>query len=173
VDGLIGAYRGHLGQGLGHSLIGLFALCVPGGVLLWFALHALARHAPTPQGAGFLSRAWNMGMAAIRAAQTLDAFRRHWRYVLVSLFLGAFSHMFFDLISHAGFHWLYPWLPDVRIFPAWWYTAWTRLPVPGYRNPYPVGPHLMVWVGLSLIGAYLLFRPVIRVNSDKLSRQDK
>jgi len=34
IDGVIGAFRGHLGQGLGHSLIALPLLCVPG---VWYS----------------------------------------------------------------------------------------------------------------------------------------
>lgn len=162
VDGLIGAYRGHLGQGIGHSLAGLFLLCLPLGVVLWFGLHGLVRLAPAPSGNHFLFRAWRHGVASMHDALPPGAFKRHWRFVMVSLLIGAFSHLFFDLISHGGFRWLYPWHPNIRIFPDWWHTVWARLPVPGYRKPYPIGPHLIVWIALGVIGAVILFYPVVK-----------
>ena len=61
VDGLIGAWRGHLGQGLGHSLAGMVFLCVPGGLMLWFGLHAAARRLRPVSRDSFLARSWNLG----------------------------------------------------------------------------------------------------------------
>lgn len=162
VDGLVGVYRGHLGHGIGHSLIGLVFLCIPLGLVMWFGLHALERLSPVPAGSNIVFRTWRHGVDSMRASLPPSAFARHWRFVLASLLLGCFSHFVFDSISHGGFRWFYPWWPNVRVFPDWWYTVWARLPVPGYRKPYPVGPHLMVWIALSVIGAVMLFYPIFR-----------
>jgi hypothetical protein len=82
----------------------------------------------------------------------------YWRRIGVASLVGAFSHLFFDFISHGNFLWFYPWYEDAHFFPAWWYTKWFEIPLPGYRNPYPAGPHLVVWLFLSLLGIWLLFR---------------
>lgn len=158
VDGIIGAFHGHFGQTIGHSFVGLGLFCLPGGLILWLALHKAARRVRSARGSGFLARSWNRGLATFLAG----AGTGRWRRILAGLGLGAFSHMFFDLISHGGFPWLLPWVPKIRIFPDWWYVTWMRLDVPGYREPYPVGPHFIVWLFLGILGAYLLFRPVIR-----------
>ena len=162
VDGLIGAYRGHLGQTYGHSLVGMVFLCVPLGLVLWFALHAAARRLRPVSKSGFFARSWNMGLEAFAEGIGPPDFKRRWWRVVWCLGLGAFSHLFFDLISHGGFPWLMPWVPKIRIFPDWWYITWARLPVPGYEKAYDVGPHLTVWIFLSALGIYLLFRPAFK-----------
>lgn len=166
VDGVAGIFRGHLGQTVGHSLLGLALLCVPGGLALWFALHAFARRAPAFASRGFFARAWNEGIAAIRAARPAGPFREYGLRLAACTALGAFSHLFFDLVSHAQFHLLYPWHTGAHIFPAWWYTAWFRVPLPLYKNPYPIGPHFVVWIFLGILGAWMLFRPVLRKRPD-------
>lgn len=170
VDGVAGIFRGHLGQTVGHSLMGLALLCVPGGLVLWFALHGFARRAPAFRSRGLLARAWNEGLAAVRAARPTDGFRRQAARVTASMALGAFSHLFFDLISHAQFHWLYPWFTNARIFPGWWYTAWFHVPLPLYKNAYPIGPHFVVWISLGVLGAWMLFLPVLRAKPGEALR---
>ena len=162
IDGIIGAFRGHLGQGLGHSLIALPLLCIPGGLALWWMTHVIARHLSTSARDGVLARIWNVGLEAVIASPGPGSGRVHWVKVVLSLGAGAFSHLLFDLISHGSFSWFYPWVAKTRLFPSWWHVAWMRLPVPGYREPYPVGPHFLVWLFLGLLGIYLLFAPVFR-----------
>jgi hypothetical protein len=158
VDGVIGVNRGHFGQALGHSLIALPLLCIPGGLLLWWLAHRLATRTPFWPHPNWLARAWNHGLKAVRSSNP-----NLWKGKLfLSLALGSFSHLIFDLFAHGGFAWFYPWWTPHRMFPSWWYTAWIRLPVPGYREPYPVGPHFVVWVFLGLLGIYLLFYPFWR-----------
>jgi len=165
IDGVIGAFRGHLGQTLGHSFLGLFVFCIPVGLALWVTWHAVANRLPPLPGSGFAARAWNGARATTLAATPPSGLGDDWGLVLCSLGIGAISHMFFDLISHGGFPWLLPWVGKVRIFPDWWYTRWAELPLPGYHKPHAVGPHLMVWFFLSALGAYLLFRPAFRRRS--------
>ena len=169
VDGFMAIRQGHFGQGIGHSLVGLVFLCVPGGLILWFGLHIVARRLRPVSRAGFLARAWNLGLDAIAHGIGPAGFARKWPRILWCLGLGAFSHLFFDLISHGGFPWLLPWVPKLRIFQAWWYIEWARVDVPGYKDAYPIGPHYMVWLFLSALGIYLLFRPAFRPKTSENS----
>lgn len=155
VDGFVGLYRGHLGQSVGHSLIGVALFCVPGGVVLWIALKSIFQRLPVPARPGLALRAHRALIGSIPIEN------RPLR-LLLCLGLGAFSHLFFDLISHGGFEWFYPWFTPGRIFPEWWYTVWFRIPVPGYEQPYPFGPHFLVWAALSVIGIISLFRPLFK-----------
>ena len=75
------------------------------------------------------------------------------------MLVGAFSHLFFDFISHGNFYWLYPWYENPEFFPSWWYARWAELPVPGYRDPYPIGPHFLAWTVLGVAGIVMFFRP--------------
>ncbi len=158
VDGCVGLVRGHLGQAYGHTILGLFLFCVPGGVLLWFLMHALMRQVPRLSGEGWWAATWNRGIQVFLDAPPAGVFRNHFGILIWSLTLGAFSHMFFDLISHGGFKWFYPWYVNTHPFPDWWYIRWAEIPLPGYKDPHPFGPHLLVWIFLSILGTVLLLR---------------
>lgn len=151
VDGLLGLARGHLGQGLGHSLVGLFFLCLPAGLALTEAIRWAGRiigrraNAAWPRSLSQNIARW--GCAPSRAVEVL------------SVGIGAFSHLFFDFISHGNFLWLYPWYEDRAFFPRFWYARWAEVRLPFYEEPYPIGPHFMVWTALSVAGALMLFEP--------------
>lgn len=166
VDGAIGIARRHLGQTWGHTLVGMVFLCVPFGVPLWAGLHAFARRAPRAMGEGFWRRAWNMGVNAIAMAPGPSQFLRIWPLILWSLLVGAFSHLFFDLLSHgekhAGFNWFRPWQVELHLFPDWWSHTWWDMPIPGYPGGYPLAPHFLSWCFFSALGAWLLLRPALR-----------
>src|SRR5262245_56793667 len=123
VDGALSlALRGHLGQWYGHSLLGSVMLCIPVG---------LALSAVLPRIAPRLFRASN--------ASSRPSFAR----LVFSVWFGAFSHLFFDFISHGNFLWLLPWYAPERVFPDSWYAHWLSLRVPGYPEPYPIGTHFV------------------------------
>ena len=163
VDGIAGIFRGHLGQWYGHSLLGLFLLGVPLGlVLTWLTLQF---------GRGLSALAGPDAARAPRLARIADGIRRlngmsvhdsrlgRLLFVSCSVWIGAFSHLAFDLVSHGKFIWLMPWYENHRCFPDWWYARWWEVPLLGYRSPYPVGPHVLVWIFLSILGIVLLCRP--------------
>ncbi|HZO12795.1 MAG TPA: DUF4184 family protein, partial [Polyangiaceae bacterium] len=104
VDALVGIARGHLGQGYGHSLIGLFALCVPLGLVV---------------NAGIRATALRFGWKRIHGATKPSLAIEVW-----SLWVGALSHAVFDFISHENFLWLYPWYENREFFPLWWRERW-------------------------------------------------
>jgi membrane-bound metal-dependent hydrolase YbcI (DUF457 family) len=166
-------WYGHFGQGLGHSLVGLMFLGIPAGLVLWFVLHAAARRLWFLSGFGFWGRAWNLGLAAFRTGIKPADFSRKWRRVLWCLGAGGFSHLCFDLVSHGGFPWLMPWVPKIRIFPAWWYATWARIPVPGYEEPYALGPYLTVWLFLSFLGIYMLIRPAFAPPVESKTKEER
>ena len=156
VDGIIGAFRGHLGQDYGHSLIGLFVFCLPLGLVATWGIGALGEWlggSPVPAAT---STRWTVRLG--QNIQSLNAPNSHgdrWtrmRLACLSVWIGAFSHLFFDFFSHGRFMWLYPWYNPHRFFPEWWYFRWFEIPLPGYEDPYPMGPHLLVWIGLNIIG---------------------
>ena len=163
VDGVLGAYHGSLGHRQGHTLAGLFLLCLPTGLLLTWLAVALGRRSSRRARGGLAVWRWSAWLG--RHIESLDsqpprASRlRRTAFVAFSVWLGALSHLFFDGISHGRFVLLQPWCGSVRLFPSWWYVEWFALPIPGYRGPYPIGPPCVVWVLLSLLGAVMLFRP--------------
>jgi hypothetical protein len=136
LDGIAGLFRGELGQWAGHSLVGVAAAVPPG-----LALAALARRLLPPRWISRLDEGAAPGRGLGRAA--------------CSVAIGAFSHLVTDLVTHGGFPWLWPWYRNDRLFPSWWYHAWGSVPLPGYRDPYPIAPHTISWVILSVAGAWL------------------
>ena len=158
VEACLGIFRGHLGQSLGHTLVGLFLFCIPGGLVLWFFMHAMMRRVPRASGPGWWPATWNRGLQVFADAPPSDVLRNHFGLLLWSLGVSAFSHLCFDLISHRGFKLFLPWYTNNHFFPGWWYIEWASLPLPGYRNPYPFGPHLLVWIFLSILGTVMLLR---------------
>ena len=138
VDGLAWGFRGELGQWLGHSLIGI-GVCVPIG-LCWYRSRGGSRR----------ERGWR---ASTRGrppplARPRGRFARDRRPL----------HIAFDLVTHGNFLLLWPWVPNESIFPDWWYHAWASIPLPVYREPYPIAPHTLSWIVLTLIGVVLFVR---------------
>ena len=41
---------------------------------------------------------------------------------------------------------------------AWWYHAWGSIPLPVYREPYPLAPRTVAWLVLTVAGAWLFVR---------------
>lgn len=157
VDGLIGISRGHFGQGLGHSLVGLVVFGLPLGLLVRYLVCRAAGRLTPLRSAGFLAFAWNAGAAAMTEKGVVSRGR-----ILAGLLVGALAHLVFDLVSHGHFPWLIPFVPKVAIFPDWWYDEWLRLPLPWKATGRKLGPHATIWVLLSLWGAWLLLAPVWR-----------
>lgn len=161
IDGLSAIGRGHFGQDIGHSLVGLPFLCVPVGLAIWFLLHFGARLLGRVNASGFLARLWNLGIASMQAGIKPAQFLRNWWRVVWCLAAGTASHLLVDLVSHGGFPWLLPWVSKLPIYPTWWYVPWVRVSIPGLlsRN---VALHNAIWLVFSAVGIYLLFRPAFR-----------
>jgi hypothetical protein len=157
VDGIGGLHRGHLGQAYGHSLFGLCVLALPLGLALNEAIKAVGANLARRHG---LQR--SRLSAAIRRWSTIDGVDGRAPFLIEawSVWIGALSHLIFDFVSHGNFLWLYPWYENAQFFPDWWYARWFEIEVPFYASPYPFGPHFMVWIVLSILGAVLFFAPV-------------
>jgi len=160
VDGTIGPIiKGGLGQWYGHTLVGMVFLCVPAGMLVtWLMAKSgtwLVHWKKRPWSAWYAENVaiWN---------RTPERVTHPLFFMAFSVLLGAFSHLLIDFISHGQFLWLYPWYENKHFFPEWWYIAWFRIPLPGYQESYPVGPHLMIWLFLGVLGAIMLFWPLLR-----------
>jgi hypothetical protein len=131
--------RGQLGQLFGHSLLGVVVACVPVGVALTWLVRRFV-----PQ--RFLARL-DDGATRLTIARTS-----------VSVLIGALSHVVFDFVTHANFLLLWPWYEDDHFFPSWWSRPWATIPLPVYREPYPLAPHTIAWGALTIVGAVLFFR---------------
>src|SRR5207237_586775 len=127
VDGPLGLLaRGHLGQWWGHTLVGVFALCWPAGMLLTWLLaawHARLRQAPgrlRPRVRSVLSvLERSMGWPAepgLRRPRWLGTGRAGvWS---LSVVVGALSHLLTDCLGHDHCPCLVPWYADLHCYPA-------------------------------------------------------
>jgi hypothetical protein len=161
VDALAWPIRGKLGQWLGHSLFGLVVLCLPVGWAVLLFLRWFGK-----QRAGAWLRSW---IAVLDAPSSLRVSER--ARVLAALLVGAASHIFFDFITHDTFVLLLPWYQSEHFFPRWWAERWASIELFVYDEPYPVGPHLLVWVVLSVVGALWYFRIYARARDRRASAE--
>ncbi|MFO0549783.1 MAG: DUF4184 family protein [Polyangiaceae bacterium] len=149
VDGLADLSRGHLGQWMGHSILGTFAFDVPAGLLLTLLVRTIAaRMATSPRERLARGGRALLGIEPTTAARPLRLAEAVW--------LGAVSHVVTDLISHAGSMLLWPFRADPAWFGAGWQHAWFRVSPPGYPD-YPVGVPFVLWLVLSLLGGVGFF----------------
>jgi hypothetical protein len=158
VDGIDGMIRhGSFGQGYAHTLLGAVCLCVPLGMLATWLIVLLDRW--VLRRSRLLSPVRRFLVVAGRWEVSIGNSPRHpapVRWVL-SLAVGAVSHVLFDCISHERCRLFYPFREGGRCFPGWWYDRWFSIPLPGYAEPYPFGPHTLIWCVLTIVGAVLYF----------------
>ncbi|HVE39279.1 MAG TPA: DUF4184 family protein [Planctomycetota bacterium] len=147
VDGAWGLLRRDMGQGLGHSLVGQFVLCVPAGLAVTWFLRAIWR----PNN----PKSWKrvLDNQSPRGGLFRDA---------GSVLVGSLSHIVFDFFTHGNFLALFPWYEKKDLFPAWWYHEFGRFPVPLYREPYPIATHFLVWLAFTVLGAIVFVRTLRR-----------
>ena len=144
VDGVASlVLRGHFGHWFGHSLLG----CVTVDLGVALALARLVASDSARRAGRVRLAAWLSGIAGTPATTGR----------VPSAVLGALTHLLFDAFSHDHTELFLPLAKDPRWFPGWWYHAWTHVDAPGYPE-YPIGPAFVVWVMLSLVGAWMFFR---------------
>ncbi len=161
VDGLAWPLRGKLGQWLGHSLFGLFVLCVPVGLVVFYLLRQLGERTRWHW-------LWSW-LLVLDKPEDSSSVARTQLVLCSSLLLGAASHIFFDFITHDTFVLLLPWYWSDQFFPAWWSQRWTSVELFVYDEPYPIGVHFVGWLLLSVIGAIVYVRIVKRARAEAQS----
>ncbi len=133
----------HVGSQYSHTLSGLFWFDVPLGLLLAFIFHLLIRNCfidnlPAPLYARLVPyKTFNWG----------KHFRKYWPVVLISLLVGAASHIFWDGFTHkSGFF--------VQTFPVLKHNfifGWTEV------RPFKVLQHASTLVGAGII-VWVIYR---------------
>ena len=157
VDGMENiAVRGYFQQWIGHSLIGASAIGVPVGLALTWIVRRSARRFATARGSGTVRRVATW-ILAVDNSEVASSPARRLAIEALSVWIGALSHLFFDLLSHERSRLLWPLARDPEWLGAWWSTAWFHVSVPGYPD-YPIGPHFVGWLLLSFAGAVMFLR---------------
>lgn len=173
IDGTVGIARGRLGQGIGHSLVGLALLSIPVGLVSTGLIRkAWRRFAPrptkphsTPSWFDLLDDERNTApKSRARFWPAPGDFLRQ----SGSIFVGAVSHVLFDFVSHDTFGLLRPWYENPTWFPEWWRHQWGAVDLLVYEKPYPIAPHTLVWFVLSIVGAWLYVR-LLRQRASRFS----
>src|SRR5262249_22248589 len=152
------ARRGRFEQWLGPSLLGA---ALGGGPPGRAPAAAVGRPAGRPAAVAPRGPPRRLGRTLRRAAAfalAVDADGRppraaaRLRVDAIAVWIGALSHLFFDLLSHERSRLFWPFADDPAWFGAWWRTAWFRASAPGYPD-YPIGPHFVSWLLLSALCA--------------------
>lgn len=152
--------NGYFKQWYGHSLIGIFTLDLPGGLLItWLIAVFAARFLPYASS--------NSHRAAVRSMVLPWRTRSSlWSF---SVLVGVLSHVSFDLISHDTNLLLYPWYENAQWFPEWWYTTWFAIrPLPMFGLSYSVGVFTVIWGLLSLLGVFWFVRFLSQKRENKV-----
>ena len=152
--------NGHFQQWYGHSLIGIFTIDLLGGLLLtWLIAVSAARFFQDPVRSQRLQAILRKGQSHSTPSPSRGARLRLWSF---SVLVGILSHIGFDIISHETNLLFYPWYPDPRWFPEWWYATWFEIqPFPPFGHVYSAGIHTVVWGLLTVVGILLFFQFLI------------
>ncbi|HEX8019625.1 DUF4184 family protein [Mucilaginibacter sp.] len=90
-----------------HTIMGLFRFDIPLGILLAFLFHNIVRNNLYDNLPAVLSKR----LSPYKTFNWNNHFKKHWPVVLLSIFIGACSHLFLDAFTHpAGYF--------VKLFPA-------------------------------------------------------
>jgi hypothetical protein len=99
--------RMHIYSGYSHTVMGLFWFDIPLGILLAFLFHNIVRNNLYDNLPMVLSKR----LSPYKTFNWNNHFKNHWPVVLLSIFIGACSHLFLDAFTHpAGYF--------VKLFPA-------------------------------------------------------
>jgi hypothetical protein len=136
-----------------HTLHGLLWFDLPLGILLCFIYHNLIRNAFIHNSPTFLKKR----LLAFNSFDWTDYFRSNYLGVIVSILLGAFSHLFWDSFTHEG---------------AFFVTRLSFLEISlafgKYRFPvYKICQHLSSAFGALVIIAAIITLKQYPVNSEK------
>lgn len=150
--------RGEFHQWVGHSLLGATLVGVPVALGLTRFLRAGSRRIALRTSSGRrrgLAKRCALWLALHDNAGSVRAHGRLRREVL-SAWVGAVSHVIADMVTHEHSRLLWPFANDPYWLGKWWSSAWGHVSAPGYPD-YPIGPHFVAWVVLSIGGAVLFF----------------
>jgi hypothetical protein len=153
-------FRGEFRQWIGHSLLGASLLGVPVTLVLTQALRRAIRWAGLRRTSSAPGR-WTKQLALWLASQD-NAGRaqprgQRLRREAISAWIGAISHVIADMLTHEHSRLLWPFATDPYWLGRWWSSAWVHVSAPGYPD-YPIGPHFVGWLVLSVAGAVMFFR---------------
>jgi hypothetical protein len=139
--------NGYFKQWYGHALIGIFTLDLLGGLAITWLIAIFVRRFRAS-----LTKTPPRG-DLVRDSHTVPAREAKLRPWIFSSFVGIFSHVGFDLISHDTNLLLYPWYDNPHWFPTWWYTTWFKIrPLRMFGKSYSVGVFSIIWGLLTLVG---------------------
>jgi membrane-bound metal-dependent hydrolase YbcI (DUF457 family) len=131
---------GRISRNWSHTLEGLFLFCVPAGIVAYLLLHHLLARPVTD----LLPAPWRSRLRPVLAARVSPK----WLAVVVSLLVGATTHIAWDAFTHAG-------APLVRLSRA---LRFHLVTISGYPlSVHGVLQHLSTAVGLALV-AYWIWR---------------
>jgi hypothetical protein len=82
----------------GHSVPGMFWFDLPLGILLAFVYHQIVRD----QLISNLPEILNRKLSVFKQFNWVDYFKRNWLIVIVSILIGAASHLFWDSFTHGS-----------------------------------------------------------------------
>ncbi len=130
-----------------HTLWGILYFDLPIGLLLCFIYHAIVRDIIIDNTPSFISK----HLVQYKTFKWMEYFRQNWLVVMLSIIIGAFSHIFWDDFTHGPgyFVHMFPFLKQTVI-----QTASFRVPL------YTLLQHISSVVGMFFIFVYIKKLPI-------------
>ena len=161
VDGLENiVIHGEFRQWITHSLLGASLIGVPVALALTHLLRRVVRRVvlrKTSRDQRSLAKRIALRLALVDNARSRRAGNERLRREALSAWIGALSHVLLDMLTHERSRLLWPFTTDPDWLGSWWSGAWVHVSGPGYPE-YPIGPHFVAWLVLSVGGALMFFR---------------
>lgn len=139
--------RMRIQSSISHTPVGLFLFDLPVGLLLTFVFHNIIRNRLYDNLPMFIKRR----VSIYKTFNWNNYCGQHWLIVIISVFIGALSHLLWDGFTHS--HGIF-----VEIFPV----LTTRLHIVGNTIPlYRLLQHVSTLAGAWVIGVAILNMPVL------------
>ncbi len=79
-----------------HTIWGTFSFNLPLGILLTFIFHLIVKKDLIEN----LPEGWQRKLFLLKELDWIDYFKKHWIIVVISIIIGAYSHIFWDAFTH-------------------------------------------------------------------------
>src|SRR6478752_8441685 len=142
-------FKASVSSSHGHTLAGLFYFDLPVAMFLCFVFHLLIKDNLISNLPAFFQKR----LVPVKSLDFKKYFSEHYGVVIYSALIGSFSHLFWDSFTHNG------------EFFVNHLDIYKKIYVPFEGVNYPLFyalQHISTWVGLTVVGLYIIFLPVDR-----------
>jgi hypothetical protein len=146
--------RMNVGSIYSHSLLGLFWFDLPMGILAAFVFHCIVRDILIDNFPQWLYERF----ARFKLFNWVSAFKRNWLMIIISILVGAATHIIWDDFTHPG-----------RYFVR--HISFLREEVEVFGNIFPL--YNLFQFFSSLLGAFVILVYIIKLPAESVQRRNR